>query len=119
MAPIPDTSFTIGVDLGGTNLRIGAYTRPGGLVETIPLPTRLKSGPEVVVSDMCNAIRLLHDRLQIPGKARDAVLERRRFVVKDVVEEACDDDASAGFEASVADPRDFGGAHHHRAAEKR
>jgi glucokinase len=63
MAHTTDTTFTIGVDLGGTNLRIGAYTRVKGLLEAIPLPTRLKSGPEVVVSDMCNAVRLLHDRL--------------------------------------------------------
>jgi glucokinase len=57
--PANANAFTIGVDLGGTNLRIGAYTHAGGLLETIQLPTRLKDGREEVVRDMCGAIRQL------------------------------------------------------------
>lgn len=55
-------AFTIGVDLGGTNLRVGAYTLQNGLLETIQLPTRLKDGREAVAHDMCAAIRGLLDR---------------------------------------------------------
>jgi glucokinase len=54
--------FSIGVDLGGTNLRIAAYTRDEGLLETIHLPTRLAAGREAVVDDMCQAIRTLELR---------------------------------------------------------
>jgi glucokinase len=55
------SSFSVGVDLGGTNLRIAAYTRASGLLETILLPTRLAAGKHAVVEDMCHAIRKLLD----------------------------------------------------------
>lgn len=54
-------SFSIGVDLGGTNLRVAAYARSSGLLETIHLPTRLSAGPRAVIQDMCQAIRKLQD----------------------------------------------------------
>jgi glucokinase len=51
--------YSIGVDLGGTNLRVAAYTHEAGLLETILLPTRLAAGREAVVDDMCEAIEKL------------------------------------------------------------
>lgn len=58
--------YSIGVDLGGTNLRIAAYrengTAAGEIVESIGLPTRVADGPEAVADDMSNAI------LQLLGK---------------------------------------------------
>ena len=56
------SSFSVGVDLGGTNLRVAAYTRASGLLETIQLPTRLAAGRLAVVEDMCQAIRKLIDK---------------------------------------------------------
>jgi glucokinase len=53
---------SIGVDLGGTNLRIAAYTHEDGLLETILLPTRLAAGRDAVVEDMCCAIETLQKR---------------------------------------------------------
>lgn len=55
-------SYSIGVDLGGTNLRIAAYTPESGLLDTILLPTRLAEGRDTVVSDMCQAIETLRQR---------------------------------------------------------
>ena len=55
------TSYTIGVDLGGTNLRIAAYTREAGLLKTILLPTRLNAGRHAVVDDICSGIQKLSD----------------------------------------------------------
>jgi len=54
--------FSIGVDLGGTNLRVAAYTQEAGLLETILLPTGLGEGREAVASDMCGGIVRLRDR---------------------------------------------------------
>lgn len=54
--------FSIGVDLGGTNLRIAAGTCDGQLLETILLPTRLAAGRNAVVEDMCGAIETLQAR---------------------------------------------------------
>ena len=51
--------LTIGVDLGGTSLRIAAYTPDRGVLDSISLRTRLESGPMAVVDDMCGAIRQL------------------------------------------------------------
>lgn len=55
-------SYGIGVDLGGTNLRIAAYTQDKGLLDTILLPTRLAAGRDAVVEDMCTAIETLEQR---------------------------------------------------------
>jgi glucokinase len=54
--------FSIGVDFGGTNLRIAAYAQEPGLLETILLPTRLRDGPGAVSADMSRGIRRLLDR---------------------------------------------------------
>jgi glucokinase len=53
--------LTIGVDLGGTNLRVAAYAPDRGVLNSIALPTRLEAGPHAVVDDMCGAIRKLID----------------------------------------------------------
>jgi glucokinase len=57
-----ERSYTIGVDLGGTNLRVAAYTRSAGLLETILLPTRLAAGRLAVVEDLCGAVCDLTNR---------------------------------------------------------
>ena len=54
--------LTIGIDLGGTNLRIAAYTPDIGILHSIALPTRLEAGPQAVVDDMCGAILQLLDQ---------------------------------------------------------
>jgi glucokinase len=55
--------LTIGVDLGGTSLRIAAYAPGNGVLDTISFRTRLEAGPIAVVDDMCNAIlRLLEQQ---------------------------------------------------------
>jgi len=58
-------AFSVGVDLGGTNLRVAAYTRERGLLETILLRTRLADGREAVAADLCAAARRLLDRYQL------------------------------------------------------
>ena len=50
-------SLTIGVDLGGTNLRIAAFDPEWNRLAYINLPTRVSEGPDAVVGDMCDAIR--------------------------------------------------------------
>lgn len=54
--------FSIGVDLGGTNLRVAAYSGGVEFLETILLPTRLAAGRDQVVRDMCEAIEALAGR---------------------------------------------------------
>jgi glucokinase len=55
-------SFSIGVDLGGTNLRVAAVTPAGELLDHVSLPTRLSAGPHAVLDDMAAAIRQLIDK---------------------------------------------------------
>jgi glucokinase len=57
---MPD--FSIGVDLGGTNLRIAAITREGQLLEKIALDSKIALGPDHVIGEMCQAIRRLSDQ---------------------------------------------------------
>src|SRR5580698_904945 len=51
--------FSIGVDFGGTNLRVGSYAGGTDVLDVINLPTRLSEGPECVVRDMGEAILAL------------------------------------------------------------
>ncbi len=52
-------NFSIGVDLGGTNLRIAAVNQQGDLMEKVTLGTRVALGKDHVIHQMCDAIRLL------------------------------------------------------------
>ncbi|GGH10229.1 ROK family protein [Silvibacterium dinghuense] len=54
--------YSIGVDLGGTNLRIAAYTEADSILDSILLPTRLAAGRDAVLEDMCQAIETLEAR---------------------------------------------------------
>jgi glucokinase len=49
-------TYSIGVDLGGTNLRIASYAGGVDFLDSILLPTRLEEGPDCVVRDMCEVI---------------------------------------------------------------
>jgi glucokinase len=51
--------FSIGVDLGGTNLRMGAYNRELERLNAISIRTRLADGPHAVLRDMAGAIAAL------------------------------------------------------------
>ncbi len=52
-------NFSIGVDLGGTNLRIAAVNQQGDLMEKVTLGTRVALGKDHVIGEMCDAIRVL------------------------------------------------------------
>jgi glucokinase len=48
--------INIGIDLGGTSLRVGAFDERMILLASRVMPTRVQSGPEAVVSDMADAV---------------------------------------------------------------
>ncbi|MBZ5657102.1 MAG: ROK family protein [Acidobacteriia bacterium] len=56
------SNFAIGVDLGGTNLRIAAVDEQGALVEKVTLETKISLGRDHVISDMCGAIQRLTNK---------------------------------------------------------
>jgi glucokinase len=60
-------NYSIGVDLGGTNLRIAAVDEQGRLLEKITLGTQVALGRERVITDMCDAIRPLSARYNNAG----------------------------------------------------
>src|SRR5689334_21215923 len=55
--------YSIGVDLGGTNLRAAAIAKDGKMLEKIAGSTQLSAGRDAVISDMVNAIVTLRDRI--------------------------------------------------------
>jgi glucokinase len=66
LLPMPD--FSIGVDLGGTNLRIAAITTDGQMLEKITLGVKLALGRDYVIGEMCDAILRLTDKYRASGK---------------------------------------------------
>ena len=57
------TDYTIGLDLGGTNLRAAAIDQAGTMIDRVAGRTNLSEGREAVVADMVRVIRTLRDRL--------------------------------------------------------
>ena len=55
--------YSIGVDLGGTNLRAAAIDRSGKMLAKIAGSTQLSAGREAVVADMVASIRKLREQL--------------------------------------------------------
>ncbi|HZQ22771.1 MAG TPA: ROK family protein [Terriglobales bacterium] len=53
------SSFSIGVDLGGTNLRIAAFDAHAQLLEKVTLGTKVALGRDHLLHDMCSAIQRL------------------------------------------------------------
>ncbi len=62
--------YSIGVDLGGTNLRIAAYEPDAGILETRQIPTRVQAGGGAVVADMCAGILQLRDKYSANAELR-------------------------------------------------
>jgi len=56
--------FSIGVDLGGTNLRIAAVSEDGVLIEKVTLGTRVALGRDHVLNNMCEAIQRLSQKYE-------------------------------------------------------
>jgi glucokinase len=63
---MPD--FSIGVDLGGTNLRIAAITAEGQLLEKITLGVKVALGRDHVIGEMCDAIQRLTNQYRASGR---------------------------------------------------
>jgi glucokinase len=62
------SNFAIGVDLGGTNLRIAAVDEQGRLMEKVTLGTKTVLGRDHVLNDMCEAIRHASDKYKGAGE---------------------------------------------------
>lgn len=56
--------YSIGVDLGGTNLRAAAIDRSGAVLDKIEGSTKLSAGRGAVISDIVNSIVALRDRIR-------------------------------------------------------
>ena len=54
--------FSIGVDLGGTNMRIAAVDEQGSLVEKVTLDTKVSLGRDYVIGNMCDAIQRISEK---------------------------------------------------------
>ena len=63
---MPD--FSIGVDLGGTNLRIAAVTGEGQMLEKVTFGSKGAPGRDQVIDQMCDAILHLSSKYKATGK---------------------------------------------------
>lgn len=59
--------FSIGLDLGGTNLRAAAISHDGRLLDSVRGHTAWSEGREAIVSEMVEAIDTLRGRGGVPG----------------------------------------------------
>jgi glucokinase len=61
------STYSIGVDLGGTNLRIAAVDEHGALKEKLTLGTQVQLGRSRVIDDMCEGILHLAKKFENAG----------------------------------------------------
>jgi glucokinase len=61
--------YSIGLDLGGTNLRAAAVARDGRMLDSVSGKTAYSAGREAIVRDMVDAIMALRARLGAAGLA--------------------------------------------------
>jgi len=57
------SEYSIGVDLGGTNLRAAAIDSQGKMLDKIAGSTELQAGRDAVIDDMVRSIQALRGRL--------------------------------------------------------
>ncbi len=62
-----ERQYSIGVDVGGTNLRIAAVDTEGEVLEKIALATEVRAGRQMVLEDLCGGVRTLMDRHKQKG----------------------------------------------------
>lgn len=55
--------YSIGVDLGGTNLRAAAVNREGKILEKIAVDTNFEGGRDAVIGDIVNSVNALRQKL--------------------------------------------------------
>jgi len=60
--------YSIGVDLGGTNLRIAAVDSDGKLLEKLTLGAEVSRGREFVITEMCKAIETVRAKYNGSGQ---------------------------------------------------
>ena len=63
-----DNRAFLGVDLGGTNVKIGAITQNGEIIEQRKIPTNVHRPPEDVIADMANTAADVRKIVESQGK---------------------------------------------------
>ncbi|HEY5329009.1 MAG TPA: ROK family protein, partial [Acidobacteriaceae bacterium] len=58
---------TIGIDLGGTSLRVGLFDDSMAMLDSHSMPTRAAAGPQAAVDEMAAAVRLILKRTNTNG----------------------------------------------------
>jgi glucokinase len=66
MSEYSGTEYSIGLDLGGTNLRAAAIDKTGKMLDKVSGRTQYSEGREAIVHDMVEAISVLRDRFGKP-----------------------------------------------------
>ena len=61
------SAYSIGVDLGGTNLRVAAVSESGQILDRVSSSSTFDGGPEGVVDDMVEVIRSVTSRIGSSG----------------------------------------------------
>src|SRR5271157_1433529 len=69
MMPVHMAGYSIGIDLGGTNLRAAAIDSEGNLLDKTAGATNFTEGREAVLSDIVAAIQKLRDQHDAAGLA--------------------------------------------------
>ena len=61
------SDVSIGVDLGGTNLRVAAMTREGKIIDRISVPAEAAEGPDKLLERITQTVRRSIEKIEKDG----------------------------------------------------
>ncbi len=65
--------YSVGIDLGGTNIATGLVDEQGQIVAKLSVPTRVPEGPQVIAKDMAETVKLVCEKAGVPLSEVDSV----------------------------------------------
>lgn len=72
---------TVGIDLGGTNIKIGLVTNGGRIIQRITIPTNAQYGPEAVVANIINCLKQWQNQYQTIGIGVAGLIDHKKGIV--------------------------------------
>ncbi len=76
--------FSIGVDLGGTNIKFGLVTQDGKILKRLSIPTQANEGPKSIVARIINCLNCLKQscvQLQAVGIGSAGVIDHYQGII--------------------------------------
>ena len=77
MTQSPANDYSVGIDLGGTQIKAGLVLDNGGIIADLTIPSQANDGAEVVARNIAEAIHSLLDEIQATDRNLNTLIDFR------------------------------------------